>query len=324
MAIEMAFKTGRKPAIAFPTIGDSSTWPKADSERCSIFEAINIVGSASNGPHWTGDELLALMWPSSPSEAQAQHDDALKTVRRVTKAPAPIPSLRSYGGISRPHSALADCQDLNDHVSAWHRNNAAIGYHKAVDEEQSLWETHRSSLCRLTAAVEWLAQQCRDNILSSYFRWKIGGKLEGMTPADWNIENPLQQFASTGGYNRWFSTLTPPSQYPVYIFFDRAAVNQASAVFAYRPKQIPLVDLAALSPYLRFAVQLAIQHDWSSAGTTFDVRCADVRAGWANGMGAVPMSNNMVESIARVAGFPNPTAILEGNRRKPPKKPVQP
>lgn len=313
------FKTDRRRAITFPTIGNATTWPKADSERCCIFEAINIAGSARYGSDWTGDELLALIWPIAPKDAQARYDEFRQT-RRETMAAAPISPIYLAGAVRRSNSSAEEDKDADRHVQAWELNKAVLRYRLEVDDEQTRWEMNRASLDRLTATIEWLAQQCRDNRVTSYYRWQIGGQLEHMAPADWNIEFPLQQFAATGGYQRWFVNAKPPAQYPVYIFFDRAAVEQAASMFSHRPKKVPIADLTALSPYLRFAIELAKARDWAGVDATFDARCADVRAAWTSGMGDVPMSTSMVESIARVGAFPNPKAIRHGQMRGKPNK----
>ena len=55
------------PAAKFAV--DPSSWPKADSRKACIFEAICIVGSAKFGADWTGKELQALDWPVQPQQA---------------------------------------------------------------------------------------------------------------------------------------------------------------------------------------------------------------------------------------------------------------
>lgn len=309
------FKTDRKRAITFPTLGNPTTWPKADSERCCIFEAINIVGSASYGSAWIGDELCAWIWPIAPKEAQARSDD-----RRATKAPPFVTQMHTAGAGRLIRPSTEEVEAADHHVEAWFRNKAALRRKLALEDEQTRWEMNRASLDRLTGAIEWLAQQCRDNRVTSYYRWRIGGQLVQMAPADWNIEFPLEKFAASGGYKRWFANAKPPAEYPVYIFFDRAAVEQAASMFSQRPKKVPIADLTALSPYLRFAIELAKSRDWAGVDATFDARCADVRAEWTSGMGDVPMSTLMVESIARVGAFPNPKAIRHGQMRGKPNK----
>ncbi|MEQ1883322.1 MAG: hypothetical protein ABL878_20405, partial [Burkholderiales bacterium] len=77
------YQTNRKPFIAFSDLRNRDRWPRADSSRCCIFEAIELGGAALFGPDWSGEELHALDWPLQPRAAEAEW------LRKIN-TPAPV------------------------------------------------------------------------------------------------------------------------------------------------------------------------------------------------------------------------------------------
>jgi hypothetical protein len=84
-------------------------------------------------------------------------------------------------------------------------------------------------------------------------------------------------------------------------------------VFAAAPITIPAVDLSSLSPYLQFAVKLAIKGKYTVGNIPKnEVRRAEIEAGWDQGLPDIPMSAKQVDALVLMTGFPDREAILQG------------
>jgi len=287
--------------------------PKAASTKCSFLQAVATVGFAKFGTAWSGEELHATYWPDQPIELERRRSEDAH--RRRSSPVAPV-SLIRY-----PQPAPKPLADIDPEKLATLRA-------QSIARQQEAWERNQEALQRLRFSVDWLAQQCRDGVLKSFWRLEAGGDLGEMSAGDWNIDHPLSEFARKGGYDRWFVSAQSRKRF-VYIFFDRDELERAVAVFAHSASAIPPAQLGRLSPYLQFAVKLALRKEYFSADTddTAPTREAEVKQAWAEGLPGIPMSNSAVTMIASIMGFPDVRAIersLEGaaNRKNggiPPK-----
>ena len=306
-----AYKTERSAAITFRNVNDPERWPKADSGRCSIFEAVNIVGAAKFGQEWTTFELSALYWNEQPKDAEARRLAVLQRAKLRPKPPPPSPTIGSRL-IRVPNDP-----DYRAHVSCRNAYLIDLAQQQAVLKEQQRWEKNNEHLARLVSATEWLAGQCRDASLQTYYRFQVGGALLQMQPSDWNIEDPLRSFVAAGGYERGFLNEGKYNRWPVFIFFDREQLARAVSVLSYAPAVVSTTSLDSLSPYLALAVKLAIARGYNSPGAaeTQPVREAEVTAAWEAALPGIPPSKKAIEAIAKVMGFPNPAAILQGKSK---------
>lgn len=311
-----AYKTARSRIIEFAMIDNQSAWPKADSGKCCIFEALNITGLAMFGQDWTGTELLALHWHEQPKAAEARRKSALTMLKVLTKAPIPPSSLSSGRSVYNKNALMGPEKEYHfAHIWTRAAHFGHIAHEAKVANEQELWEGNQKALSRLTDATEWLSQQCRDSKLKGFFRFQSGGLLAEMAAPDWNVEYPLSRFVKNGGYDRWFVASSPPRQWPVYVFFDRNQLVKAISNFGHVPAMIARDDLAKLSPYLQFAVKLAQAKNYLSASDcdTKPVREAEVRAAWNEAFPNVPQTPKQVEMLASLIGWPDPDAIKRGS-----------
>lgn len=301
------YQTERKPMIGFLGLADREHWPKAESSKCSIFEALDVVGQALLGAEWTGQELAALHWPMAPSAAEQIYQHNLE---RQTKLPKPIGS--------RPGIRIPGREGPAEHVAEYFRNRMKVAREEAVAAEQALWDANCVLVARLNRAVEWIATKCRDGELVSYCRFVSGGRLVAIEPHEWNVEYPVARFLANGMYNRWFLNLQPPKQWDVYVFFDRSTLEQAIAGLAHAPIDVPTADLSRLSPYLQLAVKLAMSKGYFSDAEdeTQPIREAEVKAAWSQALPDVPWSETAGQAIAKVMGFPNVVAIQQGQRAR--------
>lgn len=296
--------------IKFWSAANPDSWPRAASHNACIFEAIQCAGVAKHGPSWDGSEFDAVNWLESP---QAEFEKAMAMAvaeaerqRRQPKPFTPAASVRAgSGGMVRPLS-LADFKlPHSDHVRAWH-----------LEKREAHWRRNMGARMRLADTVEWLAQRCRDGELPSYARPREGGALWPITAWEWNIENVLVDFVSNGGMKRYFPELKMTLD--AYIFFNKADLERVTVALAHASIRVAEVDLSRLSPYLRLAVSLALAKGYDSPLTaeTQPIREAEIRAAWANAMPRIPMSDTAIQAIAKVLGFPNPKAILQGKSAK--------
>lgn len=307
-----AFRTARSRIIISPTVDNPAYWPKADTGKCCIFEAINMVGRAMHGDRWDNSELRALDWPMPPADAEELRLAELRKPVAVSKAPPPASITNVNYGQTPGRTSAPITRNYDSHVSArWQHEHANL-----VQGEQALWETNHAALARLLAATEWLAQQCRDKVINAFVRFQTGGMLSEMQFWEWNVDTPLFTFVASGGFNRWYVELNPPQQFPVFIFFERDAIARATATFEHAPSIIAETDLARFSPYLRLAVQLALAHNYTSRAQaeTAPIREAHARQAWSAALPGVPESRTVMEAIAKVIGFPDIPAIKQGQR----------
>lgn len=303
------YKTPRTPAITFPSIHMPVEWPKAQSDKCCLFEAINLVGSGMNGVAWTGHELCAMYWLQSPEWAEAQRLRYLSN-HRTTKAPPPPRSLASPS-YDRPKPPPPS---FDAHIIAKNNYDAARLHSQQVDAEQRLWEANLQAHDRLQRAVEWLAQKCRDSKLTAFARLAIGGALFRVGSWEWNVDDPLKSIVSAGGHTRIFSEFDRSRSYPSYLFFDRADLGRVIATLAHVPASIAMADLEKLSPYIRFAVSLAKANGFTAPDKRQSKKMRQnlIRAAWAEAMPGIMMSDTQVDALALVMGWPNQSAIENG------------
>lgn len=192
-----------------------------------------------------------------------------------------------------------------EHILAWYD-----------EQRERKWEANRSATLRLQRTVEWMAQCCRDGALASYARLRIGGGLWPVSDWEWNVDAPLDQFVRDGGPKRHFPKFQHTGPYEAYLFFRRADLEALFDRLALAPLRVSDTDLSNLSPYLQFAVRLALKKQYFTKDQceTSAVREAEIRAMWKDAMGDVPMTKNVVQMIARVIGFPDPLAIQRGKK----------
>jgi hypothetical protein len=78
------------------------------------------------------------------------------------------------------------------HVHEWRR--------REPDRLEREWAANRAAYERLQDAAEWIAQGCRDGVITSYARPETGGQLSELSASDWNVEDVLMTFMSKGGF----------------------------------------------------------------------------------------------------------------------------
>lgn len=317
MPYQPAYRTERKPIIDPKLTTHREAWPKAESGKSFIFEAIEIVGKAKFGSEWTDKELQALNWPVQPREA---HEKSVRLAPVNSGGGAPGSSRRSYThppSIARlartPSVVVAQILSKPDaHVLAFRRENL-------VRAEQVAWEENQKARDRLLDAFEWLAQLCRDGEIVAYARPEVGGALYPMSSFEWNVEGALQHFVSKGSFKRFFPEFK--QAWSAYVFFNRDDLARITGTLSGASSLFTEVDLASVSPYLRFAVRLAAAKGYTKRGAvTVDARRADIEETWNEAFPDVPLSGKLKEALTTLTGWPDPDAIkrgqLGGNKKR--------
>lgn len=284
----------RYRVIQCPDVTLKGSWPKAASKFVFIFEAINLVGSVIFGDDWTGKELEAVHWIDSP---------------RAERAQAHL--LPARGGGARSSHSFGSAPTLISHPRDFHVQDWR------AEQRQPLWEENGRAFERLEAAVEWLAQCCRDGTLTSYRRLREGGSsLVHMQAADWNVESPLERFVIYGGRRRHSGTQKKAGFIETYVFFERQQLLQMLELEPASQLPVRETDLSRLSPYLRLAVHVAMKRRYFE-GEAIDAapaREAEIAAVWGEFMHDVVMTAATVKQLGKLVGFPNAKAIEQGRR----------
>lgn len=305
----------RNRFVSFEALDYPSAWPKADSGKCCIFEALNIVGTAKFGSEWTGTELGALNWVVQPKDAEAKRLAMLRATRFKPKAlPPPISAIAPLGQVLRSRK-IPVANNYDYHLVTRRAHISETSRLLAIETDQLAWETNRETLIRLSWATEWIAQKCRDDLLHSFARLRTGGELWPMAASEWMLDYPLATFVAEGGHKRYFANLAPPGAYDVYLFFDRAELTTLIAAFPHTTVALPTVELSLLSPYLRLAVRIALKEaaddrkPWSK-----DSRLSEIKAAWPDADLGVDYSKTQAEHIADVVKWPDSKAIEAGRK----------
>ncbi len=296
--------------IQFVGAENPACWPKAASDEICIFEAVDTVGKALSGDEWTGEEFGSIVWVASPKLEAALKNKlapintgggALGSARRSQ------PSRTSFASFPRAPNA---------HVLAWY-----------LELRDQHWERNNQRVKRLTAAVEQVAQWCRDGQLQSFARLRSGGPLWPMTSSEWNLDNPLKTFVSEGGNRRYFSNFTRTGPFECFVFFKKSRLSVLAGTLSHSSGAIEQADISKLSPYLQLAIKVALANHYFSASDceTQPVREAEIEQAWGLFMPEVPTSKTAISAIAKVMAYPNATAIEQGKagpRKKGGRTPV--
>jgi len=228
---------------------DLPEMPKCASTHVFLWEALNLCGQALLGEDWTGDELNAISWPTSPiTEREAQK-------RKPTSAPPPPPINRRVNpdaNQSLPPWMLENPQQ-QQHVLDWK-------LHSLFEHHQARWEANQAAIRRMQQAVDWLHKKFRDGEIATFSRFETGGlDLLPLEPSDWFVENVLDNRFRQGGYKRIFLS-KPATAHDVFIFVNKASLEREISTLPHTSLSISGTDISNLSPYLRFAVAFALRH----------------------------------------------------------------
>lgn len=281
-----------------------------------MFTAVQVVGEALFGEAWTGKELHSLYWYEQPAIAEKNRKDAQDRAiaHRISPSLAALSGGTVIGKI--PTAQFNDLEEKGPRRS----------HQELVDDEQKLWELNLHALGRLNRAAEWLVAKCRDGLISGFYRWAVGGRLEPMEPHDWNGESVLHLFISDAGNKRFFPNVSPPASYPVYTFVGRESLLAAIATLQHCTAVVSEYDLSRLSPYLRFAVKFALKMGYLAEDRceTEDIRKADISSEWESAFPGVPMTQTQIQMLSSVMAWPNPKAISQGLQGAKAKKGLYP
>lgn len=260
----------KRPAVTEGWVGlhlrSPSRWPKVESSKVFILEAVEEVGRAMYGDKWTGDEINVLRWPEQPVAVYKRLADVRLKEARMQKFSYVPRSLSSSG------SGLAKRETLEEFEERKARNISMIEEQQDiiplfVANEQADWEHNNSQLLRLGSVAQWLGQMCRDGEIKALFQMRAGQFLFDLDKSRWNCTDEFSGWLSQGGAKFWWQVGSAPGQMvETYFFLCRESFNMAKGKLSHAPVLIDNADLSKLAPDLRLAVQLAVKHELFDEG----------------------------------------------------------
>lgn len=265
----IAYKS-KRPAltegwISFP-LRTQSLWPKVDSSRLFILDAVQEAGAAMFGDEWTGEEINALKWPVEPVVVYKQNLDAkLIAARHERHYNIPM-SIASSGG-SRPKQETAEEFEARKSATI----NSILEQQKIIPPfvatEQSDWERNKADFLRLSSVAQWLGQRCRDGDINTFYQFCGGQRLFELERSQWNCTDEFLGWLSNGGKKLWHQPgAMAGSWQDTYFFVCRSSFTNAKSKLNHAPVLIKQEDISKLSPDLRLAVQLAVKHELFDEG----------------------------------------------------------
>ena len=274
-------------------------WPKCSSSYLFVWEAIALAGKAMFGDRWTGGELAALDWPTSPNAA---HESLIRAREIVAAHP---PRRAATVGLRSPVVLQAvGNEDFSAHVLERHS-------FLVRSKRQGEWEANQDALKRLRTCADWLHARFREAEVRTYTRM-VGtpGEPVELQSSDWFCENAFTTRFVAGRFDRWLPRMSRPV--PVYIFVDREGMERAIATLSHADAVVSVTDLSKCSPYLRFAVAFARKWEVELRGWTRDSLWRQVRDDWNQANLNDPMLDTMAKRMSYVISFHNPEAIAAG------------
>jgi len=306
------YETPRSPL--FPVIDPI---PRCSSAELFIWEALDNVGRVLHGSDWTGVELRALDWPVSPDDGvkaaklgRSKKAEDLLTYHRIR----PVIQAR---GFNRPEDGEVGATtpvQQNDHVfrrAVYLRTMAADA---AAAREQVAWEANQKARERLFVVVDWLERRFRDGIIKTYSRLvRTAAEPLEMPPSEWFVDNAFKDRFAPGQYRRWYYH-PQVQQYDVYIFVHRAELEQAIALLPAGTPALGSVDLALLSPYLRFAIAFAQRYGDNVNVWSKESVIEQIIEDWAEANPSDRMTATMAGRMASIVRIHDPDAIAAGSK----------
>lgn len=291
-------------------------WPRVGRDYVFAGEAVHQVGKAMFGDNWSSDDVLAKRPYANPETLPFNHWRKLAD-QLVPRAPQHVPvSLANYPSASSPRDPLLRSktreESRKDEMGRLDRVSEKV---KSLRQEAvEAWQHNEASHRRLISVLEHITDAGRDGQLET--RLILVGGTELLVPevSIWNQQPPLTGILGTCKFPLYFASSS--RTFDCYVFISRASVDKLTATLAHTPVAVASSDIAKLSPYLQFAVKLALDLGYTSEGNADSnlVREAEVRARWEKGMPGVPISESQVAKVAFMLGWPKPESIARGGR----------
>lgn len=281
---------------------DDGAWPKPPREYVFLGAAFREVGEALFSGQWAGTEALTQPDPWEKVKAIEAKKRRIENILLAQKVPKPISSVSRHGGSALPQSLRGSGGSAPGPITP--------------EAEQSLRKEAKVAeavvaevLARRHSAAEWIGDRGRNGDILTFLRPVSGGMFRPASPDLWNVEPIWARFANC--QVQW------GAGEPDYIFVTRDSLDRATSTLpgGLHPNVGP--DLSRLSPYLQFAVGLALkfQQFQREGQLTEEAARATAIEEWAKGHPGEILGQTAATAIARVIRHHSPEAIARGRVR---------
>ena len=250
-------------------------WPKVDSSKIFVLEAVNKVGRSEYGEKWTDDELSADItnFKGSPLEAyysKLAHDIGILERSQYTY----IPQSLADNDVRSPQPSKFDferkkAEDLSD------LRRLMDDSPEAVLEQQKKWDDDLSKVERLRHVARWIGDRARDGKLLGYYQAAGDRDPHPLLPANWNCTDDLRDWLINAGREIIHRSSLGDKPVDATFFLCSKSLDNALSSSAHAPLLVDRVDISRLAPDLQLAVRVALQQKLFSPGVMPDGQVQD-------------------------------------------------
>lgn len=227
-------------------------WPKVESSKMFVLEAVNYVGRSEFGEKWIGDELQAVVGAIEPLRAYqadlVKQIDTLEQSKFIFLPPSTSDPLARYLQPSESDFERKKAHDLSDLRRLL--NNPP----QNVVDDQDQWENNDAKVGRLRHVAVWIGNLARDGILAGYYQCAGEPELHALERAYWNCADDLTGWLLNAGkkIRHRSSDFIEPYIVDAIFFVCRDSLQRALSADNKPPvPQSSELDDLHLSPYMR-------------------------------------------------------------------------
>lgn len=298
----------------FWSLTERGKWPRNPDGHVFLGRAVLQIGQAMFGDQWNDGDCDRRSEPRVHHHAMAPTGDDLMAVR----GDAIWLRNKYMAGPPTPHSPLGQRPEPSKFSSHIRRASRQLN-----DEWPILKELSRKEASKIAAArkrfeavqVAIAAAAEREELETSY-RPTAGG-IPQPCPAQWWATDQL-----TPRFSCCQIKPSVPFGYGIsgdgycHLFVTEASLTSYLATLTHRSHAVAPVDLASISPYLSYAVGLAIKWGYSAPDRVAKRAALPglIKAQWEKDHPGEHLSNNVAEAMMTLLRFPNPEASEVGAR----------
>lgn len=251
----------KKPALPEQWLGPlyrfSSLWPKVNSSKMFVLEAVNVVGHAEFGEQWTNHELDAMRsWeqPLLDYKRFLERQIADAEGREFVETPLKLGDIKSrYLSKSYEDFYREKAEELSElHASLQKPPQSIL-------DEQAEWEINKASLDRLRHVASWIGTRARDKQLEGYYQVDGDRELRALDHVEWNCNSDFTGWLVTAGakMKHRSSSGSATEMVDARFFLSRESLQKALDAGKIPALQTaPELDRLHLSPYMRLMLHI--------------------------------------------------------------------
>lgn len=286
------------------------SWPKCGRDVIFLADAVSRVGRALFPDTWTGNETACSTPLPHPDELRRMVEDE-KRQRAVRNASASrvAPAVSVHRNIAHSARPAPSAQETEPPRVPVDRADIARAAAEARAKAVEQWAIDNAARKRLLAAIEWVAERCRNGDLETHLRWVGGGDHFAVAANVWYVEPVIEKRFSECQAKVWSNASR--QNLPAYIFVTRDSLTRC--LTAIGAATVDGQDLAGLSPYLQIAVSLALKYRDDTVSK--DGLVLTIKEAWKKLHGE-DISTTAAEHIAATIRHPDKRAIEYGKKAR--------